>query len=126
MMNRIKYILLRRGIMGTAVMACLLAAVYWLAIASDRFVSEAHVIIQRTDLPGGQAMDFVSLLGGAGGNRGDQLLLRDHLLSVDMLQKLDATLHRHRPRPAFPHVGARQPDRMVSPLLPVTRQCRTR
>jgi capsular polysaccharide transport system permease protein len=93
MIDRIKYILLRRGIMGTAVMACLLAAVYWLAIASDRFVSEAHVIIQRTDLPGGQAMDFVSLLGGAGGNRGDQLLLRDHLLSVDMLQKLDATLH---------------------------------
>lgn len=93
MINRITHFLLRRRIISAAVIASLLAAVYWLAIASDRFVSEAHIIIQRTDLPGGQAMDFASLLGGVGGgNRGDQLLLRDHLLSVDMLKKLDATL----------------------------------
>jgi capsular polysaccharide transport system permease protein len=92
MIDRIKQTLLRRRIIGAAVIASLLAAVYWLAIASDRYVSEAHVIIQRTDLPGGQGMDFSSLLGGAGGNRGDQLLLRDHLLSVDMLKKLDTTL----------------------------------
>ena len=92
MIDRIKQTLARRRIIGAAVMACLLAALYWLAIASDRFVSEARVIIQRTDLPGGQGMDFSSLLGGTGGNRGDQLLLRDHLLSVDMLKKLDATL----------------------------------
>ena len=86
--------LLRRGIIGLAVIACLLAAVYWLLIASDRYVSEAHVIIQRTDLSGGQSMDFSSLLGGAiNGSRADQLLLRDHLLSVDMLKKLDATLN---------------------------------
>ena len=85
--------LLRRRIIGAAVIASLLAAVYWLAIASDRYVSEAHVIIQRTDLAGGQTMDFSSLLGGAGGNRADQLLLRDHLLSVDMLKKLDAALN---------------------------------
>jgi capsular polysaccharide transport system permease protein len=76
MIDRIKQTLLRRRIIGAAVIASLLAAVYWLAIASDRYVSEAHVIIQRTDLPGGQGMDFSSLLGGAGGNRGDQLLLR--------------------------------------------------
>ena len=85
--------LLRRRIIGAAVIASLLAAVYWLAIASDRYVSEAHVIIQRTDVTGGQGMDFSSLLGGAGGNRADQLLLRDHLLSVDMLKKLDAALN---------------------------------
>lgn len=85
--------LLRRRIIGAAVIASVLAAVYWLAIASDRYVSEAHVIIQRTDLTGGQAMDFSSLLGGAGGNRADQLLLRDYLLSVDMLKKLDAALN---------------------------------
>lgn len=85
--------LLRRRIIGAAVIASLLAAVYWLAIASDRYVSEAHVIIQRTDLTGGQTMDFSSLLGGAGGNRADQMLLRDHLLSVDMLKKLDAELN---------------------------------
>lgn len=82
----------RNLIISAAVIASLLAAVYWMAIASDRFVSEAHVIIQRTDVAGGQGMDFASLLGGAGGNRADQLLLRDHLLSVDMLKKLDAAL----------------------------------
>ncbi len=37
-------------------------------------------------------MDFSSLLGGAGGSRSDELLLRDHLLSLDMLGKLDAAL----------------------------------
>ena len=38
-------------------------------------------------------MDFSSLLGGTGGSRPDQLLLRDHLLSVDMFKKLDASLN---------------------------------
>jgi len=83
----------RRKIIAAALMASVAAAVYWLALASDRYVSEAHVIIQRTDLPGGQQLDFSSLLGGAGsGSRTDQLLLRDYLLSVDMLNKLDAAL----------------------------------
>lgn len=74
--------------------ACLLIAIYWGLVASDRHVSEARVIIQRTDLAGSQTMDFSSLLTGAGGiNRADQLLLRDYLLSVDMLDKLDAKLN---------------------------------
>ena len=85
--------LLRRRIIGAAVVFSLLSAVYWMFIASDRYVSEAHVIIQRTDFASGPSLDFSSLLGGANGGRADQLLLRNHLLSVDMLQKLDATLH---------------------------------
>lgn len=80
--------------LGIALISTAIAAVYWLAIASDRYVSEAHIIIQRTDLAGGQSMDFSSLLGAAGnGARADQLLLRDYLLSVDMLKKLDAALN---------------------------------
>jgi capsular polysaccharide transport system permease protein len=83
-----------RLITGAAVAACLAAAVYWGLIASDRYVSEAHVVIQRTDPPGSQAMDLASLLsGGAGSSRSDQLLLRDYLLSPDMLRKLDARLN---------------------------------
>jgi len=84
--------LMRRRILGAAVAASLLAAFYWGLIASDRYVSEAHIIIQKTDLAGGQSPDFSSLLGSGGGNRADQLLLRDHLRSVDMLNKLDAKL----------------------------------
>lgn len=83
----------KHPLLAIALLATFLAAVYWLLIASDRYVSEARVVIQRTDLPGGQSMDFASLLGGtSGGSRADQLLLREHLMSVDLLRKLDAQL----------------------------------
>lgn len=86
-------VLLRRPIFRASLIASLLAIVYWGLIASDRYVSEAHIVIQRTDLAVGQNMDFGGLLPGiANVGRGDQLLLRDHLLSVDMLQKLDGKL----------------------------------
>ncbi len=77
------------------VAACLTAAFYWLLVASDRYVSEAHIVIERTDMPGGgTTMSLSNLLSGqVGGSRGDQLLMRDHLLSVDMLRKLDAALN---------------------------------
>lgn len=93
MRHRMVAAIFRRRIIGAALVASLLATIYWLAIASDRYVSEAHVIVQRTDLAGGQGMDFQSLLTGGAGNRPDQLLLRDHLRSVDMLRKLDAALN---------------------------------
>ncbi|MDD5177477.1 MAG: chain-length determining protein [Sterolibacterium sp.] len=86
--------LLRRRIIGVAIIASLLAAVYWLLVASDRYVSEAHVIVQRTDLSGGGSVDLTKLLGGStGGDHADQLLLRDYLLSVDMLKKIDTELN---------------------------------
>lgn len=69
--------------------------IYWLVIASDRYVSEANVIIQRTDQAAGKSIDVPALIAGAGGggNRADQLLLRDYLLSADMLKKLDEALN---------------------------------
>ncbi len=83
----------RRRILTVATLATLLSMLYWGLMASDRFVSEAHVIVQRTDVAYGQDTDLSSLLGNLGGSSGaDQLLLRDHLLSVDMLNKLDAQL----------------------------------
>lgn len=83
----------KHPLLTIALVATLLAAAYWLLIASDRYVSEARVVIQRTDIPGGQSMDFATLLGGASsGSRSDQLLLREHLMSVDLLRKLDAQL----------------------------------
>jgi len=86
--------LLERRIFGAALIASLLAALYWGLIASDRYVSEAHVIVQRADIATGQSMDFGSLLGNlGGGSHTDQLLLRDYLLSVDVLKKLDNRLH---------------------------------
>lgn len=73
--------------------ACVCVATYWLAIASDRYVSESRLIIQSTNLHSGTAIDLGSLISGsAGGNRADQLLLREHLRSPDMAEKLDAAL----------------------------------
>lgn len=82
--------LLRRRIFAVAFLASLLASFYWGLIASDRYVSEAHIIIQKTDLAAGEGLDIGGLLGGGGASHADQMLLRDHLLSVDMLKKLDA------------------------------------
>jgi len=84
----------RHRVLSLALIACLAAAVYWGWIASDRYVSEAQIIIQRTDLAGAQSLDVATLLTGSGtASRTDQLLLRQHLLSVEMMNKLDARLN---------------------------------
>jgi len=85
--------MLRRRTFGAALVVSLLSVLYWGFIASDRYVSEAHAIIQKTDLASGSGMDLGGLLGGTGGNHADQMLLRDYLLSVDMLEKLDGKLN---------------------------------
>ncbi len=80
-------------VLWAAALFIALSTAYWLVVASDRYVSEARVTLARADLSSGQTMDFASLISGAtGGNRADQLLLRDHLRSIDMLRKLDAEL----------------------------------
>lgn len=91
--KRLFHWLIQHPILGLTATACLLATLFWTFIASDRYMSEAQIIIQSTDVASGQAMDFGTLLAGAaGGNRTDQLLLRTHLLSTDMLAKLDSKL----------------------------------
>jgi capsular polysaccharide transport system permease protein len=64
---------------------------YWLLIASDRYVSQATVIIQRTDQVNGPSVVVPAAAAAlVGGTSADQLLLREYLLSEDMLAKLDA------------------------------------
>lgn len=82
-----------RRLIRLILVAALLAAAYWLLLASDRYVSEANVIIRKTDSISAPSFDISMLVSGIGGvNRPDQLLLREYLLSVDMLKKLDAKL----------------------------------
>ena len=84
----------RSPIFAMAAVLSLLSAVYWLVIAPDRYVSEAHVIVQRTELTKGMGVDLSSLLVGASSeNRSDQLILRDYLRSTDLVRKLDRELH---------------------------------
>ena len=72
---------------------CMLAAVYWGIIASDRYISESHILIQQTQMPATQTINLSSILSGTSApNRTDQMLFRDHLLSIDMLGKLDKKL----------------------------------
>ena len=77
--------LLRRRSVAAVSIASLLVVVYWGVIASDRYVSEAHVVIHRTDSAGSKET-------ANAGSLVEQMLLRDHLLSVDMLGRLDERL----------------------------------
>lgn len=68
----------------------LATSIYWLVLASDLYVSESTVIVQRADSMAAPKADFSALLGnGANTNRPDQLLLREYLLSKVVLKKLD-------------------------------------
>lgn len=84
----------QKNIWRGAAALCIGATIYWGGIASDRYVSEAGVLIEHTQLGSDKSVDLGSLLSGSGGggNRSDQLLLRSYLLSTDMMNKLDAKL----------------------------------
>nr|WP_082664706.1 chain-length determining protein [Burkholderia ambifaria] len=80
-------------IVRVIVAGAILSVPYWLLMASNRYVSDATVIIQRTDQIDGGSTGLPAIIAGVGGpNSGDQLLLREYLLSTDMLKKLDASL----------------------------------
>ncbi len=67
----------------------ILSIPYWSLIASDRYISLGRVLLQQTDQIS-VGTDISAVISRAGGtNRSDQLLLREYLLSVDMLKKLD-------------------------------------
>lgn len=70
--------------------AIVIAVLYWGLMASDRYVSQTHIVLQSPEIsPIG--FNVSSLLAGTSGS-GDLLLLKDHLQSVDMLQKLQSKL----------------------------------
>lgn len=83
----------RNPLMGAAVLFAIASSIYWLFLASDRYVSDARVIVQQTDLETSATPDLGSLLtGDTSGNRQDQLLMRDYLLSRGLVAKLDEEL----------------------------------
>lgn len=82
-----------RWVVRSILLISALSTGYWL-FSSDRYVSEAIVLIQNTEQMSMPTFDIATVLGGVGSiSRPDQLLLREHLLSVDMLKKLDANLN---------------------------------
>ncbi|WP_081138301.1 chain-length determining protein [Halomonas sp. BC2] len=74
-----------------AFIAIVLVSFYWLVWAEERYVSRATVVLESPQVATPE-FSLSSLMGGGGGNTADLLLLREHLLSVDMLRLLDEQL----------------------------------
>lgn len=81
-----------RGIFLVIYMFSIVACIYW-TMASDRYVSEAVVLVQNTETGGASSpSDLLSMFSGGSGSKADQLLLIEFLTSIDMLNKLDKEL----------------------------------
>lgn len=74
-----------------AFIAILLVSFYWFVWAQERYVSRATVVLESPQVATPE-LSLSSLMGGGAGNTADLLLLREHLLSVDMLRLLDEQL----------------------------------
>jgi len=69
----------------------LAVALYYMFMASDRFVTTAQVYIKSIDATAA-VLPQLQLLGGAGGNDKDALLVNAYISSQDMLNELDTSL----------------------------------
>ncbi|WP_137719781.1 chain-length determining protein [Methylobacillus flagellatus] len=99
--------ILKKPSIWLAILAAIASTSYWGVIASSRYVSESHVMMQSTNITGQQQnqVDLSGILGGGGAASGiakpDQLLLKDYLTSVDLMQKLnnELNLRKHYTQP---------------------------
>ncbi|QOR37427.1 chain-length determining protein [Billgrantia diversa] len=73
-----------------ALLAIVLVTLYWFVWAEDRYVSRATVVLESPQIAAPE-INFSSILTGTSGS-GDLLLLREHLLSVDMLRRVEEAL----------------------------------
>ncbi|MGP9765404.1 chain-length determining protein [Halomonas sp. AOP13-D3-9] len=76
-----------------ALIAIAVVSFYWFVWAEERYVSRATFVLESPQVASPE-FSLSSLIGGGGsGNTHDLLLLREHLLSVDMLRRLDEELN---------------------------------
>lgn len=68
-------------------LSILLVGFYWTVWAEDRYVTKATVVLESPQINTASEVSFGSLLTGSKKNS-DLLLLREYLLSVDMLKKV--------------------------------------
>ncbi len=83
----------RRMIKGLALfvlLPTLLGAIYFMAVASDQYESVATFTVQSSESRPSLGMEgFLAGLASVGGGGHDALVVRDYILSRDMLQRLD-------------------------------------
>ncbi|WP_252180270.1 hypothetical protein [Endozoicomonas sp. 4G] len=82
----------RRWFTGIVLIPWLLCALYFTLIASDRYVSEASFLIERSD-SGGASMEGLSLFGITPQASNDQRILETFIQSPDMLEHLNKELN---------------------------------
>ncbi|MBF8223910.1 chain-length determining protein [Halomonas sp. 328] len=82
-----KDFLKRNPYWGLCILMIVVVAGYWSWWSTDRYVSRATVVLESPQIAAPE-MSFASIFGGAGGASSDLLLLREHLLSVDMLRRV--------------------------------------
>lgn len=75
---------------AAALFAILLVSLYWFLWAEDRYLSRATVVLESPQIAQPD-ISFSSILTGASGDK-DLLLLREYLLSVDMLKEVEEEL----------------------------------
>lgn len=75
---------------AAALVAIAAISFYWFAWAADRYVSRATVVLESPQIAPAE-FSVSSILKGGNSHR-DLLLLREHLLSVDMLKKVQQAL----------------------------------
>lgn len=86
--------------LGIIVVPWLAAAVYLIGLAADRYVSESVVVVRQEgaamSVPGG--LDALSaMIGGSSlASNEDQYMLQAHILSMDMLRRIDEKLDLRR------------------------------
>lgn len=103
-LQQIKSFMRKQPQWATAGVVILVVTFYWTFLSTDRYVSEANVVIDSPQVSMG-SLNLGSLISGGAASSGDLLLLRDHLLSVDMLNKLQQELDIRA------HFSARSIDR---------------
>jgi len=87
----IKQFLKKQPHWALALVAIILVSGYWFFWATDRYLSRATVVLESPQIAAPE-ISFSSLLTGAGSSQ-DLLLLREYLLSVDMLKRVQESLN---------------------------------
>jgi len=81
-----KNIVYKYQIWAFCFLSIILACLYWGVIASDKYISKATVVLESPQ-PTAPSFNIASLLTGSGSNsNADMLILREYLLSFDMMK----------------------------------------
>lgn len=84
-----KNLLQNNIVLTICMLSSLLVVIYWSFIASDIYISKANVVMETPNVSIGESVSFQSLLSGSSNKNTDMLMLKEYILSVDMMKKVD-------------------------------------